>query len=38
MDEVAMMTGCIALTGQVVDGIEPDQLDNPSPCDGVDGA
>ena len=38
MDEAATMGRVIALTGQVVDRIEPDQLDNPSPCDGVDGA
>jgi uncharacterized protein (TIGR03086 family) len=32
MDEAATMSRVIALTGQVVDRIEPDQLDNPSPC------
>jgi hypothetical protein len=32
MDEAATMGRVIALTGQVVDRIEPDQLDNPSPC------
>ena len=33
MDEAATMSRVIELTGQVVDRIEPDQLDNPSPCD-----
>ncbi len=33
MDEVATMRRVIELTGSVVDNIEPDQLDNPSPCD-----
>jgi len=32
MDEAATMGRVIALTGAVVDNIEPDQLDNPSPC------
>jgi uncharacterized protein (TIGR03086 family) len=32
MDEVATMNRVIELTGQVVDNIEPSQLDNPSPC------
>jgi uncharacterized protein (TIGR03086 family) len=32
MDEVATMSRVIELTGQVVDNIEPEQLDNPSPC------
>jgi len=32
MDEAATMSRVIELTGQVVDRIEPDQLDNPSPC------
>ena len=32
MDEAATMSRVIALTGRVVDRIEPDQLDNPSPC------
>ena len=34
MDEVATMHEVIALTGRVVDNIEPSQLDNPSPCEG----
>ena len=33
MDEVATMSRVIELTGSVVDGIEPSQLDNPSPCE-----
>jgi uncharacterized protein (TIGR03086 family) len=32
MDEVATMSRVIDLTREVVDGIEPDQLDDPSPC------
>jgi uncharacterized protein (TIGR03086 family) len=32
MDEVATMRRVIELTGSVVDGIEPEQLDDPSPC------
>jgi uncharacterized protein (TIGR03086 family) len=32
MDEVATMSKVIAVTKQVVDGIEPSQLDNPTPC------
>ena len=31
MDEVATMRRVIELTGSVVDNIEPEQLDNPSP-------
>ena len=34
MDEVATMSKVIAETKRVVDGIEPSQLDNPSPCEG----
>jgi uncharacterized protein (TIGR03086 family) len=34
MDEVATMRRVIDVTGRVVDNIEPDQLDNPSPCSG----
>ncbi len=34
MDTVATMSKVIAETKRVVDGIEPAQLDNPSPCDG----
>jgi uncharacterized protein (TIGR03086 family) len=34
MDEVATMRRVIEVTGDVVDRIEPEQLDNPSPCDG----
>jgi uncharacterized protein (TIGR03086 family) len=34
MGEVATMRRVIEVTGQVVDNIEPQQLDNPSPCDG----
>lgn len=33
MDEAATMERVIALTGAVVDNIEPEQLDNPSPCE-----
>jgi uncharacterized protein (TIGR03086 family) len=33
MDEVATMSSVIAMTKRVVDGIEPSQLDNPSPCE-----
>lgn len=33
MDEVATMQRVIAVTGAVVDNIEPQQLDDPSPCD-----
>ena len=33
MDEAATMQRVIALTGSVVDRIEPEQLDNPSPCE-----
>src|SRR5689334_8954193 len=33
MDQVATMQRVITLTGSVVDGIEPEQLDNPSPCE-----
>ncbi len=33
MDQVATMRRVIEVTGDVVDHIEPDQLDNPSPCD-----
>ncbi len=33
MDEIATMSRVIELTGKVVDGIEPSQLDNPSPCE-----
>jgi uncharacterized protein (TIGR03086 family) len=32
MDEVATMRRVIELTGSVVDRIEPEQLDDPSPC------
>ena len=32
MDEVATMRRVIEVTGRVVDNIEPDQLENPSPC------
>jgi len=32
MDEIATMRRVIELTGQMVDNIEPEQLDNPSPC------
>jgi len=34
MDQVGTMRRVIELTGEVVDNIEPDQLDNPSPCVG----
>jgi uncharacterized protein (TIGR03086 family) len=34
MDEVATMRRVIEVTGQVVDNIEPDQLDHPTPCAG----
>ena len=34
MDQVATMRRVIEVTGEVVDNIEPEQLDNPSPCDG----
>jgi uncharacterized protein (TIGR03086 family) len=33
MDEVATMRRVIEVTTEVVDNIEPDQLDDPSPCD-----
>src|SRR5437764_13778253 len=33
MDEVATMRKVIELTGSVVDNIEPEQLDNQSPCE-----
>ena len=33
MDETATMQRVIALTGSVVDRIEPEQLDDPSPCE-----
>jgi uncharacterized protein (TIGR03086 family) len=33
MDEAASMQRVIELTGSVVDRIEPEQLDNPSPCE-----
>jgi uncharacterized protein (TIGR03086 family) len=33
MDEVATMQRVIELTGAVVDNIEPEQLDNQSPCE-----
>jgi uncharacterized protein (TIGR03086 family) len=33
MDQVATMRRVIEVTGNVVDNIEPDQLDNPSPCE-----
>jgi len=33
MDQVAMMVKVIGETNRVVEGIEPSQLDNPSPCD-----
>jgi len=32
MDEVATMRRVIEVTGDVVDGIRPEQLDSPSPC------
>ncbi len=32
MDEVATMHKVLEMTGQVVDEIEPAQLDNPTPC------
>jgi uncharacterized protein (TIGR03086 family) len=32
MDEVATMHRVLEMTGQVVDQIEPEQLDNPTPC------
>src|SRR5205823_624950 len=32
MDEVATMHKVLEMTGQVVDHIEPSQLDNPTPC------
>jgi len=32
MDEVATMHKVITMTGQVVDNIDPSQLDNPTPC------
>ena len=32
MDEVATMRRVVAFTGEVVDRIEPEQLDDPSPC------
>src|SRR6476646_3004417 len=34
MDQVATMRRVIEVTGEVVDHIEPDQLDNPTPCEG----
>jgi len=34
MDTVAVMTKVIDETRRVVDGIEPEQLSNPSPCEG----
>jgi uncharacterized protein (TIGR03086 family) len=34
MDQVATMQRVIEVTAGVVDRIEPDQLDDPSPCDG----
>jgi uncharacterized protein (TIGR03086 family) len=33
MDEVAAIRGVLAETTRVVENIEPDQLDNPSPCE-----
>ncbi len=33
MDQVTMITKVLGETNRVVDGIEPSQLDNPSPCD-----
>jgi uncharacterized protein (TIGR03086 family) len=33
MDEVATMSKVIAETKRVVEGIQPSQLDNPTPCD-----
>ena len=33
MDQTAMMGKVLTETNRVVDGIEPSQLDNPSPCD-----
>ena len=38
MDEVATMHRVLEMTGQVVDQIEPAQLDNPTPVHRVDGA
>jgi len=32
MDQTEMITKVLGETGRVVDGIEPSQLDNPSPC------
>jgi uncharacterized protein (TIGR03086 family) len=34
MDQVATMRRVIEVTGEVVDNIRSDQLDNPSPCEG----
>ena len=34
MDEVATMHGVLVETTRVVDNIQPEQLDNPSPCAG----
>ena len=34
MDSIAMIYKVLGETSRIVDGIEPDQLDNPTPCEG----
>jgi len=34
MDSITMMNKVLGETSRIVDGIEPDQLDNPTPCEG----
>jgi uncharacterized protein (TIGR03086 family) len=34
MDSIAMMNKVLGETSRIVDGIEPEQLDNPTPCEG----
>jgi uncharacterized protein (TIGR03086 family) len=34
MDSITMMNKVLGETSRIVDGIQPDQLDNPTPCEG----
>ena len=34
MDSIVMINKVLGETSRIVDGIEPDQLDNPTPCEG----
>jgi uncharacterized protein (TIGR03086 family) len=36
MDEIELLSGILAKTGDVIEGVGPDQLDRPTPCPEMD--